>query len=775
MAKKKTKSESKADKELLKKVRKRFTLMTDADNRNRENAMEDMKFTNVPGAQWDENMKLERGDRPCYEFNKLRITCKRIINEMRANRPQGKVRGVEDSDKDTADIYEGLIRNIWNNSDGDTVIDSAAEYQVAGGMGAWRIITKYATDNTFDQDIVIEPIHNPFCLYADPSAKDQLKRDADDWIYTEKISTKAFEEKYGDIEKVDWESTQFDDDTEWYDDEDTRVCEYWWKEPVKKEIWQLEDGKVVDSGSDEAALIDQAQIKQRRVIETSKIKMAICSGDAVLEGPTDWAGSKHPFIMVYGEYMIIDGRIEWFGVPRFAKDAQRSYNISRTAISETVAGTPLSSIWATSTQAAGHTSKWAEAHQKNFPFRLYNPDPAAPGPPVRTGGADVPVALMQLSGMDSEDIKAVTGIQSADMGAPNNATSGRQEIARQQQGQLATFNYPDNMAKGIRRTWEILIDLIPQIYDTERSIRILGGDDAEDFVKINSFETDPETGEQIKVHDLSEGSYDVTITVGPGYATKRQEATEMYMGLTQGNPELMNMAGDLIFKSMDLPYAEEMAERWKTILPPPIQELLNKDAKIPPEVKNMMQQAEQAMQQVQAMGQEVQQAAAEAEKEKSLNEKDKADLKTMMANIKTEEAKFEAKVANELADLAQKKLTAQENVVETGESIEVIRVMSEQFMEYATEAIRVIEEKSDEVTKPPKVVRIESHRENGNLVAVPVYKETDEHKIKSEAQPREVLRIESQRINGKLVAVPVYKEPDQEAPGLNIEETRKND
>jgi len=494
---KKTKKETTADRKLLEKIRKRFTTMTEADDRNRQAAMEDMKFVNVPGYQWDENMKTERGDRPCYEFNKLRITCKRIINEMRANRPQGKVRGVEDSDKDTADIYEGLIRNIWNNSDGDTVIDSAAEYQVSGGMGAWRVVTEYATDNTFDQDIRLEPIHNPFCLYSDPSAKDQLKRDANDWMLTEKISKKAFDEKYGDIERVDWESTSFDDDDDWSDDDDTRVCEYWWKEPVEKEIWQLQDGKVIDAESDEAQGITPDQIKNTRIIETHDIMMCIASGNAILERPAKWAGSQFPFVIIYGEYMIIDGRVEWFGIPRFAKDAQRSYNISRTAIAETVAGTPLSTIWATAKQAEGHTGKWAEAHQKNFPFRLYNSDPTANGPPTRTGGAEVPVALIQESNMASEDIKSVTGIFSADQGAPNAATSGRQEIARQQQGQLATFNYQDNQAKGIRRTWEILVDLIPQIYDTERTLRVLGSDDGEDFVEINTFAIDPETGEQI--------------------------------------------------------------------------------------------------------------------------------------------------------------------------------------------------------------------------------------------------------------------------------------
>lgn len=742
----KTKAQSKADKKLLEKVRKRFTAMTDHDERNREAAMEDMKFTNIPSAQWDENMKTERGDRPCYEYNKLRIACKGVINEMRANRSQGKVLAAEDGDVKTADIYEGLIRNIWNVSSGDTVVDTAAEYQVMAGMGAWRITTKYATDNTFDQDIVIETIHNPFCLYADPSSRDQLKRDAEDWIYTEKISTKAFEAKYGDIEKVDWESTQFDDDEEWIDDEDTRICEYWWKEPVEKEIWQLEDGKVIDSESDEAALIDQNTIKQRRTIKTHQIKMCIASGDAILEGPTDWAGSMFPFIMVYGEYMIIDGRVEWFGLPRFAKDAQRSYNISRTAIAETVAGAPLATIWATETQAKGHTERWAEAHQKNFPWRLYNADPMAPGPPIMSGGAEVPVALIQESQMASEDIKAVTGRHAVDEGAANQATSGRQEIARQQQGQLVTFNYQDNMDKCKEHTWEMLVDLIPNVYDTERTLRVLGNDDAEDYIKINTFVIDQETGEQVKVHDLSEGRYDVTMTTGPGFATKRQEAAEMYGAMNDKNGQLMGIAGDLMFKAMDLPYADEIAERIKATLPPEIQQIINKDNEAPPEVQAMMQQADQAMQQVQAMGQEVQQAASEVEKEKSLNDKDKAELKTIMANIKTEEAKFEAKIAKELANLTEKQAALQqaetnlETTVQEGQVISQaeqavedakqtmaeITQMSQQFVQYALDLMSKIEGKAEAIKQKPKVVRVELVRENGKSVAVPIYEETDQ-------------------------------------------------
>lgn len=647
------------NKDLLVKIRQRFKIMKDADDDNRRQAMDDMKFVNVPGEQWDQNMKTNRGDRPCYEFNKIRISCKRIINDMRANRAQGKVRGVEGGDTKTAEIFNGLIRNIWEASDGDTVADYAGEYQVVGGYGAWRINTEYSDDTAFDQDIVIEAIKNPFCLYADPAAQDILKRDAEDWILTEKMKRKTYETRWPKADVIAFDdNAEFDDDEDWEDDETVRIAEYWYKEPVTKQICMLSNGMVIDKESDEANAIDPKMIVRERQVQTHKIMMVICSGEAILEGPVEWAGTEFPFVTVYGEYMVIDGKTYWWGLPRFAKDAQRSYNISRTAVTEVIALAPQAKVWMTVDQAKGHTTQIAEAHKKNFPVAYYNADPKSPGPPVRIGGADVPIALMNELELASEEIKAVTGIFDASLGQKSNEQSGRAIYARQQQGEIATFNYQDNMAKAMRRTYEILIDLIPRVYDTERELRILGSDGAEDYVQVNQVVTDPVTGEELRVHDLSQGRYDVTVTVGPNFSTLRQESAEVYMQLAQGMPDIMGVAGDLIFKSLDLPYAEDIAERMRALLPPPIQQMLQQDGQSP-EVQAAMAQAAQAMQMVQAQAQQLQQAAMEIEQEKSTSEKQKAEVREAMAKLETQQAKFEADVAKKLAEITTKQAQLQ--------------------------------------------------------------------------------------------------------------------
>ena len=271
----------KESKDLLHTARERYKIMAEADKHNREDAIADIRFVNLPGAQWTENMKSVRGDRPCYEYNFTRVRCKRVVNDIRGNRPAGKVRPVEGGDQDIAEIYEGLIRNIWNTSHGDTATDYAAEYQCEGGMGAWRVSTDYADDSAFEQDLVIEMIENPFCLYADNQATDPMKRDARDWILTERISEKEFESRYGNAEKVDFESDnefEDDDDQEWTDEDTVRVAEYWYNVPHKKDLWLVdmpdpENGEmkqvVVDSESDEAAGIPKKAIKKTRTVDTN--------------------------------------------------------------------------------------------------------------------------------------------------------------------------------------------------------------------------------------------------------------------------------------------------------------------------------------------------------------------------------------------------------------------------------------------------------------------------------------------------------------------------
>jgi len=735
--------------ELVARVRRRYKSMADADQTNRKKAMADLKFVNEPGAQWDTNMTKERGARPCYEFNELRIKCKRIINDMRANRPQAKVRGYEDADKQMADIIEGLTRNIWNTSDADTIIDNAGDFQVGGGFGAWRVVTEYQSDKSFEQDIYVESIPNPFCLHWDEAARDPLKRDAEDWILDNRISKKAYEAKYPDREPVSFEGNEFDDEHDWATEDDVRVAEYWYKEPVTVTVVKLSDGRVIERDElEKEDGLEAVQIIDEREVKTHRIMMCIVSGDAILEKPKVCAGKQHRFVVVFGEQMIIDGKWQYWGLPRFSKDAQRNLNLTNTAAMEATARWLQAPYWMTAKQAEGHEKGITEAFKQGYPFALYNADPGSPGPPARTGGPELPIAMLELGTKASELLNSTSGIYQTNVGdrIPG-AKSGRAIIATQQQGEIATFNFQDNMAKSVQRTHEIFLDLIPEIYDTPRALRVLGADGTDSYVQINEpvpGEVDPVTGTLQKLNDVSRGKFDVTITVGPNFSTKRQEAVEVYGELFSNNPMLQQVAGDLFFKAMDAPYADEISERVKATLPPQIQQIIQKDKKVPPEVAQGMAQVQQAMAQVQQLGQTVQAAAAEAEQKKAEAEKAEAQVRTAIADLKTQRAQFEAQVAKADANFAKaeaglsqrsmdvEKMAGEDQLsnereqlsTQVAQSLAEVNTQVAEFMHQSVQTMADMQAKAQPVLvipPKPKLLRVDMVKVNGQTSAVPVY------------------------------------------------------
>lgn len=727
-------------KELIKLCRKRYKACADNpdEQRNRRDAINDLKFVMVPGEQWELDVRTARGkDRPMYTFNDTKVKERSVINDIRANRPQPKFRATEDNDKETAETLEGLFRNCWTTSDGDSIMDKAAEYQVIGGMGAWRITTEWSKADPWSQDICVEPIRNPFCLYADPGCTDECKRDAMYWVLTDKIKKSTYESRYPNKKLVSFDAEDtFDDNMDWVFDDDegyVRICEYWWKEPKKRTIALLSDGRTIDLTENQ--LPPDVQIVKQRDINDWQIKMAILSGDAILEGPVDWAGSMFPFVVVYGEYIVIDGHTYWYGMTRFAKDPQRAHNQAMTGVFESIAASPQSKFWATATQAEGHTQKWGEAHEKNFPFLLYNHDPNAPGAPQRMGPADVPVALIQASQMSTEALKNAMGIFDPAIGKQSNVTSGVALRSQVAQSKGATFNYPDNMAKAMQYTGEIYVDLVPKILDTQKVVRILGSDGQEKYVKL--YEQGPD-GKII--NDLGRGKYDVTVTVGANFATQRQEAVESYGQIAQTNPAVWGVAGDLIFKAMDLPYADQIAERMKALLPPQIQQQLGKDKPVPPEVQQAMSQVNMAAQQVQQHGQLVQAAQQELEQMKTETDQGKAELEKALANLKTEEAKFntmkaqfETEVVKSQAELQslvdklamgeqtqqQAAQVKQDIDLKLNQAVEAIGSHTQDFIQQAAYYLKQVGDQVQQhtsVVAQPRTKQLTMKRVNGQLV-----------------------------------------------------------
>lgn len=573
MAKRTASVEASKSDDAIADMRKRFQRAKEQCTTLYDKAREDIRFVTIPGEQWDPLLRQRRDNRPCYEFPKLAGHCRQVINEMRQARPQGKVRGTGDGDRGLADIMQGICRNIESVSNADMAYDVAYAPAVQGGLGYWRVCTDYLNDDDFEQDIRIKPVYNWQAVKCDPAAVERDRRDALFYFVEELIPRDEHERRWPDVSLADFDGD--DSCRDWREAGQVRIAEYWYKKPVERELWAVRSAngtQVVfadEAGLEESELAEAGlEITQRRKVQSHKVCMRLTNGHAFLTDEYEFPCKFIPIVPVWGNIQNIDGSDYWQGMVRPAKDQQRLHNVHRTAMTEAVAKAPKAPFITKPKWIKGFESMWQRANSEDRPYLLVSDE--ATELPKRAEQAEVPAALIQLAAMDNDDIKAATGQYDASLGARSNETSGVAINRRNAQSATATFNYADNLAYAIKFTYEILVDMIPKVYDTPRVVRLLGPDGAEQWKQLYQTVVD-DAGNEVVLNDISKGKYDVAITVGPSYATQRMEAVDAFTNMLgqMGNglpPQIAALMAYNVVKNMDLPGSEDLDEAFRKIL-----------------------------------------------------------------------------------------------------------------------------------------------------------------------------------------------------------------
>jgi len=559
---------NKAD--LLKEALEGFEKTAEHDAHNRKAWEDDVDFSLMEN-QWPERVRRDREleGRPCLTVNKLVSMGRQVVNDARRNKPGIRVMPVDsEADPETAEVLNGLIRNIEQSSNAEVAYDTALEHAVFGGFGYFRINTRYTSDDTFDQDVVIERVPNPLAVYPDCYS---TAADSSDWNYcfvTDTMTKAAFKKAYPGAEEVDWEGEAWSGvGAPWRDGEFVQVAEYWLREKVKRTILLLSDGMVVEEADYKAnkPAFDAigVQVQGSRDVDSHRVRQYVMSGAEVLE-TVDWAGKYIPIIPVYGAEVSFKGKRHFRSLIRGAKDAQRMFNYWRTTSTELVALAPKAPFIGRKGAFETDAAKWATANVQSHAFIEFD----GPEAPQRQPFSGVPAGALQEALNASDDIKSVIGMFDASLGARSNETSGKAIIARQMEADNATFHFIDNLSRAIRHAGRVLIDLIPQVYSVPRVIRVLGEDGESEMKAVNQpvqvEEADPltdEVREITRIYDLTAGRYDLTVSAGPSFASLRQEAANQMIELIRAYPDAAPVIGDLLVKNLDWPGADEIAER----------------------------------------------------------------------------------------------------------------------------------------------------------------------------------------------------------------------
>jgi len=670
-----TPAEEDAEGEVLADAREFMELCKEANTANYNNGLDDLRFlaNEDNAAQWDQRDAAQRtiDRRPIITVNKLPAFLHQVTNNLRQNRPCIKVHPVDGgADVETAKVRQGIIRHVEYASNADVAYDTAVCSAAAIGFGYYRLITDYCYPDSFQQDVIFKRIRNPFTVNFDPTSEEPDGSDQKRCLIESRMLRTEFERLYPKAEanNVSLSIGTSSMATHWMFTDEVVIAEFYRIEEEKATLCQLRDGSTAWKDEIPKEFHNDQVIAGERESFKRKVMLYKLTGSDILD-QTEIKSYWIPVLPVYGDEIDLDGRVIRSGLIRHAKDPARMYNYWMTSATEEIAMRPKTPYIGADGQFDGFEEDWAQANNKSFPYLQYNQitnDGIQAPPPQRQPMADIPSGMLQMAMHANDNIKATTGLFDSSLGARGNATSGRQELAQQKQGDISNFHFSDSLMRTIRHTGRIINYMIPHYYDSERIVRIMGDDDTISSQTINQ-PIPPEQqqmspqGQAIKtiLNDMKGGQYEITVGSGPSYSTLRQEAAESMTSMASQNPNLMAIAGDLIVKSMDWPGADVMAARIKKTIDPKLTQGEDSGSQDNPEaLKAQLAQAQAQMnqqgQQMQQEGQQLQQLGQQLQQAKQEIQQRDAELKAQSSELKSEKMALESSRRVFLAEQSQK-------------------------------------------------------------------------------------------------------------------------
>lgn len=567
--------------------------VNDAESENRQRALEDLRFRY--GDQWPQYAVASRGlDRPQLTINEVDSYIRQVTNSQRQQRPRGKAQPVDNyADPKIAKVITGLGRHIEVNSDADHAYDTAFDFAATMGWGYWRLRTDYIAEDSFNQDIYIDVIDNPFTVYFDFNSKLPDGSDASKALITDLVPKEEFKKMFPGAETNGFnERGTGDSDADWATQHEIRVAEYYYLDRKREKLVMLSDGTPVWESELERLqwLLAKAGvgIQGERDSYRTRVKWQKQTAMEVLE-EKDLPGKWIPVVPVYWTNVQIESQRMKQGLVRPSKDPQRMVNFWNTAITESLAMAPKAKWLMAEGQDEGHENEWNRANMDPRPVLRYKATDVNGKdmpPPQRIAPEPPPPGLVEATMMANQNLQRVMGMFDPAVRSQE-PKSGKAILAERQQSENSNFHGYDNLTRSIKHTWRIILSWIPSVYDTQRVQRIIGEDGRDSLVTLNEKQAQEDGAINSVLNDVTVGTYDVVMDTGPGYDTKRlqgQDAMLQLMGTAIGE-QVAQVGADLLVRQMDFNESDVLADRLAAANP---MAQIDEKSDIPPKAQIMI-------------------------------------------------------------------------------------------------------------------------------------------------------------------------------------------
>lgn len=637
--------EKAADDDIIQRAKDLYTLDKSHWDPIYNKARDDLKFlSDEPAAQWNPKDYADRTKtgRPALTIDYLSQFVHQVANDIRMNEPSINVIPVgSESSIETAAVFKGLIKKIEYTSSAAEAYDSAVTSAIKCCIGYILVDHDYVdASGGFDQELQIKRCINPFVIFPDRTSIESDGCDMGHCTVLEKMKVSEFKRLYPLAAIV-----SFEDDSSTKapkDDDEITVAQFFIKSSEETEL-VAPDGKT------------------KRMIKKNSIMRYKISGQNILSR-TIFPGEYIPVVPVYGEEAWIDGKRELFSLIRKAKQAQMMFNLWKSLETELIMKQPQAPVMTPAGAIENYKSDWIDP-SKSMALRydMFDAQDRPLNKPERLQPPTIPTGIVNAARETVDDIKATMGLYNASIGKQGTEVSGVAINARKVEGDVATYHYGDNLVRSLTQVGRILVSAAPVIYDTQRIIDILNEEDEPETVEINGVPTEQTQKEQKIAHNFSKGKYDVRVTTGASFTTKRQEAATFFESIVKQQPDLMKVMGDLLFKNMDFAGAQQMAARMKKMIP---QELIageDGSAAPDPQVAQLTQALQQAQDQIKEMAQEGMKLEEQlknkdaATQGKIQNDAEKNQLQAMQMQIDRLVAASDARLENRKLDITEQK------------------------------------------------------------------------------------------------------------------------
>lgn len=615
-----------------------LTAAQQADHDNREKAREAHLFVDKRDGQWEPYWWNNNEGKPRYTFDMVNPIIDQVTSEIEQSDFDIKVSPNDGkASKENAMVIDGLIRNIESLSRAKDVYINAGRGMATAGYDGWMVSHDYVDSQSFEQDLIIEPVPNFIDrVWFDPAAYLQDKSDAQYAFMLHPMSVQEYKDRYPEGSEA-----SVSDDREgdaYYDKAEVIVVgQLFYVEREACELVLMDNGATYEVNEDFGKVVDDlAAMGVKEVRRRKAYRNKVCSrffdGDDWLEDDEDTIFDRIPIVPVYGNFKIVENKTIYWGAVEKLLDPQRVLNYSLSREIEEGALAPRAKYWMTLTQGAGHEDTLATMNTNSDPVQFFNADPENPGPPQQNGGAMVNPGLRTISEAMRGIIGQTAGMFAASMGDNPGLQSGVAIERLQSKGDNGTVKYFRALEAAIASTGDILVKAIPKVYDSQRTVRLLYEDGTSEMQVLNEPVIDNATGEVITLNDLSKGTYSVSCRAGPSFQNRQQETIETIIEIAKVDPSIISMSGDILMNAIPTSAATQIAERKRLQM---IAQGLIPETQMTEEEKQAMQMK------AQSQGQQQDPAMVLAQAEQLKGQADMMRAQVEMQKLQLESAKIQ--------------------------------------------------------------------------------------------------------------------------------------